>query len=198
MDAPTNARGTVAIARLDGAMEALGALSARALADNGASRTRPRRTLGRCKRLAEGGLLDDEEEEQGTAAPGSRRRRVPDEVLLAARVECLASKGSIRRAASALDNAPLADTSDPVVIAKLRALHPEAVPPTTLSTDVPAIQITEKTLVAVERRLSATSKGKGETSHGLLDHSRSTETTRVSGDVLRDAVRGSHCMTEDL
>ena len=67
MDAPTNARGTAAIARLDGAMEALGALSARALADNGASRTRPRRTLGRCKRLAEGGLLADEEEEQGTA-----------------------------------------------------------------------------------------------------------------------------------
>ena len=170
-------------------------LSAHALADNGASRTRPRRTLGRCKRLAEGGLLDDEEVEQGTAAPGSRRRRVPDEVLLAARIERLASKGSIRRAAAALDNAPLAETSDAVVIAKLRALHPEAVPPTTLSTDVPAIQITEKTLVAVERRLSATSKGKGETSHGLLDHSRSTETTRVSGDVLRDAVRGSHCMT---
>ena len=47
------------------------------------------------------------------------------------------------------------------MIAKLRALHPEAVPPTTLSTDVPAIQITEETLVEVERRLSATSKGKG-------------------------------------
>ena len=86
---------------------------------------------------------------------------MPDQVLLAARVERLASKGSIRRAAAALDNAPLADTSDPVVIAKLRALHPEAAPPTTLSTDVPAIQITEETLVAVERRLSATSKGKG-------------------------------------
>ena len=56
---------------------------------------------------------------------------------------------------------PLADTSDLAVIAKLRALHPEAAPPTTLSTDVPAIQITEETLVAVERPLSATSKGKG-------------------------------------
>ena len=69
------------------------------------------------------------------------------------------SRGSIRRAAAALEAAPLADTSDPVVIAKLRALHPEADAPAALETDVPAIQISEESLVAVEKRLSANSRG---------------------------------------
>ena len=43
-------------------------------------------------------------------------------------------------------------------MAKLRALHPQAAPPTALATDVPAIQISAETLEAVEKRLSATSR----------------------------------------
>ncbi|NJN00174.1 MAG: hypothetical protein HC793_00350 [Aquincola sp.] len=104
-------------------------------------------------------MEDEEEDDQGPASAGSRRRRVPDQVKLAGRIERHASRGSIRRAAAALDAEPLADTSDPAVIEKLRALHPEAVAPHALETDVPAIQISEETLEAVEKRLSAHSRG---------------------------------------
>ena len=160
VDAANHALGVAAAARLDGALEALAALPVRILADNGSSRSRPRRILARLQRISEGQLLaDEEDEEQGPAASGSRRRRVPDQVNLAGRIERHASRGSIRRAAAALDAAPLADTSDPAVIAKLRALHPEAAAPAALETDVPAIQISEETLVAVEKRLSANSRG---------------------------------------
>ena len=160
VDAANHALGVAAAARLDGALEALAALPVRILADNGSSRSRPRRILARLQRISEGQLLaDEEDEEQWPAASGSRRRRVPDQVKLAGRIERHASRGSVRRAAAALEAAPLADTSDPVVIAKLRALHPEADAPAALETDVPAIQISEESLVAVEKRLSANSRG---------------------------------------
>ena len=45
------------------------------------------------------------------------------EAKLAARIERHVSAGSIKRAAAALSSEPLADTSDPTVLAKLRALH---------------------------------------------------------------------------
>ena len=173
MDAANNALGVAAAARLDGALEALAALPVRILADNGSSRSRPRRILARLQRILEGQpLVDEEDEEQGPAASGSRRRCVPDQVKLAGRIERHASRGSIRRAAAALDAAPLADTSDPAVIAKLRALHPEAAAPAALETDVPAIQISEETLVAVEKRLSANSI------HKLQASLRTTATTQ--------------------
>ena len=136
--------------------ESLAALPARILVDNGSYRSRPRRALARLQRIAEGRVLEDEDDEDGSGTPGSRRRRVPAQAKLVGRVERHASRGSIRRAAAALDAALLADTSDPAVMAKLRALHPEADAPAHLETDV---QMSEETLEAVEKRLSAHSRG---------------------------------------
>jgi hypothetical protein len=185
VDAANNALGVAAAARLDGALEALGVLPVRVLVDNGSSRSRPRCILARLQRISEGHLLDDEDdEEQGPSAWGSRRRRVPDQVKLVGRIERHASRGSIRRAAAALDAEPLADTSDPAVIAKLRALHPEAGAPVPLATDVPAIQISEETLVAVEKRLSAHSRG---TAGGVTGwtYEQALVPVRVSGEGRR-------------
>lgn len=163
VDASTNAIGAGAANRLQCALEALAALPGRILADTGASRSRPRRILARLRRIAEGQLLDDEEEEEmglGPAPSGSRRRVVPEQAKLVGRIEGHASRGSIKRAAAALDAEPLADTSDTGVMAKLRALHPQAAPPTALAINVPAIQVSAETLEAVEKRLSANSRGK--------------------------------------
>ena len=167
VDNANNSIGVTAAARLQRSLEALAALPVRVLADNGASQTRPRRMLGRLRRIAEGRMLDDEEEEEDDdvedglrpAPAGSRRRRLPEQAKLVARIERHASQGSIKRAAAALSAEPLADTSDPAVMAKLRALHPDAEPPTTLATEEPAIQITAETLEAVARRLGAHSRG---------------------------------------
>lgn len=159
VDTARGALGAAAVGRLEGALEALAALPARALADNGSSRSRPRRILARLRRISDGYSLDDEDEAEGFASSAPRRRNVPDKVKLAGRIERHASRGSIRRAAAALDAEPLADTSDPAVIAKLQALHPQAEAPAALLSDVPAIKISEETLVAVEKRLSARNNG---------------------------------------
>lgn len=159
VDAAQNAMGVTGAARLEGALEALAALPARILADNGSSKSRPRRILARLQRISEGEPLNDEEEEEGFMPMRPRRRRVPEQAKLVGRIERHASRGSIRRAAAALDAEPLADTSDPVVMAKLRALHPEADAPAALEADMPAIRISEETLEAVEKRLSAHSRG---------------------------------------
>jgi hypothetical protein len=110
--------------------------------------------------------LDDEEEEDGSggvcvwlAPGGSRRRRVTEQAKLVIRIERHASRGSIKRAAAALGADPLADASHPVVIAKLRAFHPGADPPTALAIDTPAIPIFMETLEPVERRLNAHNRG---------------------------------------
>ena len=108
MDAANSAGGAAAAARLEGALEALAALPARILADNGSSKSRPRRILARLQRISEGQPLDDEdEEEEGPVAMGTRRRRVPEQAKLVGRIERHASRGSIRRAAAALDAEPL-------------------------------------------------------------------------------------------
>ena len=93
--------------------------------------------MARLRRVADGHRLDDEggdEEEGGSQGQaGSRRRRVSDQAKLAARIERHMSAGSIKRGAAALSSEPLADASDPAVLAKLRALHPNAESPAAIA-----------------------------------------------------------------
>ena len=185
VDAAGHAQGVAGAARLADALEALAALPARVLADNGSSNTRPRRILARLQRISGGQPLDDEVDTQGgPAVQGPRRRRLSEQAKLVGRIERHASRGSIRRAAAALDAEPLADTSDPAVMAKLRALHPEADEPDPLGTDTPALQISEETLIAVEKRLSAHSRG---TAGGVTGwtYEQALVPVRVSGEGRR-------------
>jgi hypothetical protein len=67
--------------------------------------------------------------------------------------------GSIRRGACTLDAEPLANVTDPEVLAALRALHPLADPPAFLAAEEPALQINADALCAVLRRVSAHNRG---------------------------------------
>jgi hypothetical protein len=69
------------------------------------------------------------------------------------------SAGSIKRGAAALAAEPLADTSDPDVLTKLRALHPDAELPVPIATVEPALQVSAETLTAVCKRVSAHNRG---------------------------------------
>ena len=82
-----------------------------------------------------------------------------DQAKLAARIERHVSAGSIRRGAAALSSEPLADTSDPAVLAKLRALHPDAESPAPIDVEEPALQTSAETLLAVCKRVSAHNRG---------------------------------------
>mgnify|MGYP001787467346 CR=1 FL=1 len=161
IDAATHVRGQGGAARLQCALEALAALPERVLADKGASRSRDRRILARLRRIGEGQRVDGEEEGDVLGQPptGPRRRRVSEQALLAARIERHVSAGSIKRGAAALAAEPLADTSDPAVLAKLRDLHPGAAPPVALAIDEPALEVSGETLVAVCKRVSAHNRG---------------------------------------
>ena len=163
VDAASNAAGNGGAARLRSALDALADLPGRVLSDKGASRSRGRRILARLRRVADGHRLDDEggdEEEGGSQGQaGSRRRRVSDQAKLAARIERHMSAGSIKRGAAALSSEPLADASDPAVLAKLRALHPNAESPAAIDTEVPALQTSAETLLAVCKRVSAHNRG---------------------------------------
>ena len=164
VDAASNAAGNGGAAALRDALEALADLPDRVLSDKGASRDRGRRILARLRRIAEGQLLDDEvAEEEGSSQgrrAGNRRRDVSDQAKLAARIERHVSAGSIKRAAAALSSEPLADTSDPTVLAKLRALHPEAESPAPLANEEAALQTSAETLLAVCKRVSAHYRGR--------------------------------------
>ena len=153
VDAASNAAGNGGAAALRDALEALADLPDRVLSDKGASRDRGRRILARLRRIAEGQLLDDEvAEEEGSSQgrrAGNRRRDVSDQAKLAARIERHVSAGSIKRAAAALSSEPLADTSDPTVLAKLRALHPEAESPAPLANEEAALQTSAETLLSL-------------------------------------------------
>jgi hypothetical protein len=161
IDASSNALGAGGAARFQRALEALAMLPDRVLSDKGASRSRDRRILARLRRIADGQRLDDEDagEEPGHTPPGTRRRRVSEQAQLARRIERHVSAGSIKRGAAALAAEPLADTSDPDVLAKLRALHPDAELPPALATVEPALQVSAETLTAVCKRISAHNRG---------------------------------------
>ncbi len=161
IDAATHRQGQGATARLQSALEALAALPERVLADNKAGRSRDRRIMARLRRIAEGQRVDGDEErdELGQPPTGPRRRRVSEQALLAARIERYVSAGSIKRGAAALNAEPLADASDPAVLEKLRALHPEAEPPAALAIDEPALEVSAETLQAVCKRVSAHNRG---------------------------------------
>jgi hypothetical protein len=156
-DALAHATGGGAQARLTDALDALARLPERVLADKGASRSRARRVLARLRRIAEGQRTEEEDEEP--AMSGVRRRRMPEQERLAARIQRHLAAGSIRRGARALDAEPLADVTDPEVLAALRALHPPADPPAALAAEEPALQINADALCAVLRRVSAHNRG---------------------------------------
>jgi hypothetical protein len=104
---------------LQSTLEALAALPERVLDDHGASRSRDRRIFARLRRIEEGQRvdIDDERDELGKLPTVSCRRRVSEQALLAARIERCVSAGSIKRGAAARNAEPLADASDPAVLA---------------------------------------------------------------------------------
>ena len=142
------------------ALEALALLPEQVLADGGASRSRARRILARLRRIDEG-LRPENEDETGDPTPRGprRRRRMQEQERLAARIQRHLSTGSISRGARALDSEPLADPSDPAVIAALRALHPAAEAATPLPEQVPALQVSADTLSDVLKRVSTHNRG---------------------------------------
>ena len=163
IDAALHAHGNGGAAQLREALEALAEIPDRVLSDKGASRDRARRALARLRRIEAGEPLDDEigvdvGGSQGRHG-GNRRRRVSDEAKAAARIERHVSAGSVRRAAAALSSDPLADTSDPAVLAQLRALHPDAEFPAVFDAEEPALQTSVETLLAVCKRVSAHKRG---------------------------------------
>ena len=159
-DAVAHATGGGAMARLHEALAALARLPERVLADGGASRSRARRILARLRRIAEGQHPDDEADGDADTPSVRRRRRVPEQQRLAARIQRHLSAGSISRGARALAAEPLADTTDPGVLAALRALHPAAEPPVALATEAtPALSISSQALTAVLQRISAHNRG---------------------------------------
>ena len=159
-DAIAHATGGGARARMHDALDVLARLPGRVLADGGASRSRARRVLARLRRIEEGQPLDDESNGDTNATSVRRRRRVSEQERLAARIQRHLSVGSISRGARALEAEPLADTTDPAVLAALRALHPTAEPPGMLETGgTPALSISSQALTAVLQRVSAHHRG---------------------------------------
>ena len=163
VDAASHAPGNGGGNQLRSALEALAELPDRVLSDKCASRDRGRRILARLRRIDEGRRLDDEDGDEVGGSQGrhrsNRRRRVSDEAKTAARIERHVTAGSIRRGAAALSSEPLADTSDPEVLAKLRALHPDAESPAPIDAEEPALQTSAETLLAVCKRVSAHKRG---------------------------------------
>ena len=167
IDACAHAQGDGAAAEIERAIEELNDLPRRVLADHCSSSGRVRRILGRVARIEQGLPLLDEigDNAADAAAPAAPRRRVTlgEEQRLAARITQHLQRGSISRAARALKDIPIADASDPAVLAKLAAKHPQAPPPDVLEDDEPALQINAETLGAVLRRW----RGKRGTAPGL-------------------------------
>ena len=100
----------------------------------------------------ERGELEDDPEEP-TPSVTHKRKQLAEEVRLAQRVQQAAEAGSISIAARRLEDAKLADASDPQVMDALRQLHPEAAPPQPLECSTPALQIDSKVLSAVLARV---------------------------------------------
>ena len=172
VDACAFAQGQGAAAEIDAAIEELNDLPRRVLADHGSSRGRARRILARLTRIERGEPLDDEQDAAAAAAGegaapaarrGGQRGVLSEEQQTAARIKTHLQRGSISRAARALKNVPVADASDPAVLAKLASKHPEEPPPTPLESDVPALQITSDHLRAVLKRW----RGKHGTAPGM-------------------------------
>jgi thioredoxin-like negative regulator of GroEL len=95
-------------------------------------------------------LQDQSGEVQAASSRRSRQRST--DVALAARIQHLASAGSIERAAAALDRQPLAHNT-PEAIHHLRTLHFLEPAPTIPAVDVPPITCDEETLAQVARGL---------------------------------------------
>ena len=169
VDTCAHAQGDGAAAEIEAAIETLNGLVRRVLADHGASRGRAKRILARVARIEADLPLDDDEgsDSSGGAAaarPAPRARsNVSEDQKLATRIAQQLKRGSISRAARALKNVPVADASDPEVLAKLAAKHPEAPAPQPLEDDAPALQITAEQLGAVIKRW----RGKHGTAAGM-------------------------------
>lgn len=66
---------------------------------------------------------------------------------------------AVSSGAAALSSEPLDDMTDPVVRAKLRALHPQAGPPAVVANVEPTLKISAETLIQVYKRVSAYNRG---------------------------------------
>ena len=167
LDAAAFAQGIGAAAVLVASFLELGDTPRRVLADDKGGRNRAKRVIARVARLERGEALDDEDQEEaaGPAAAGGphRRRHLSKDQLLANRVQSHVQRGSISRAARALKEVPMADASDPEVLAKLAAKHPAAPPPQELHDDTPALQVDADTVRGVLSRW----RGKRGTAAGL-------------------------------
>ena len=148
LDAAANAHGPNAGELVVGALEALGSLPARVLADGGASSGRARRTLARLERLDRHEPLDGEADFPSqhrpppSASARARRRQLTADQRLAARIEGHLGRGSVSRGARALRGAPLADAGDPLVRRSLQDKHPRRPLPEPLAEEEPALQVT--------------------------------------------------------
>lgn len=148
-DAAANAHGPQSGEELLDKLEDLHSLPARGLADP-RSKGRPARTLRRLDLISRGEPLDQPEGVGRRATV--RQRRLTEDQLRAARAEQQLSRGSVTRAARAMDGAPLANARDAAVRQQLLDKHPQRALPDPLDADEPALQVTMAQFnIALER-----------------------------------------------
>lgn len=114
IDLAANARGNRAAQQIDAAIERLGDLPRRILADH-REKGLDKRIIARCERIERGEPLIDEDPVDRSPAAARRARRLSEDQRIAARVQRMLNIGSVSRAARALEEAPLANTRDPAV-----------------------------------------------------------------------------------
>jgi hypothetical protein len=144
------------------ALIAFGQLPQRTLTDSGASRSRWCSTCVRLRRMNSGEIDacsddDDDGDDAAHAARGGRREGRPP--LRAGALSPSGAHsaplelGSVSRAAHALASEPLANSTDPAMLAALCDAHAAAAPPAAVASDDPAVQVTAVCLRRVLKSL---------------------------------------------